>query len=447
MQRPLNYTFLFNRIAGRFLTIIVPFFLFCSLTHAQDRLKTPIKLRVEDGNMDEVSVVMKNNTTGETNTIPGISKFDLDLKINCDYVISFSKPGYITKKIALNTSAPADRVSQGFYPFNFEVVLFKQYDGVNIVIFNQPVGKISYNRLVDDFDYDTDYTKQIQSALKTAEDEIKKKQMEARSQAEADKKEAEKQKSVAAAEAKEAAKAAFEAEKKLAEENRLQAIQAAKEKKAEEEQRKLEAKANVEQERQRALAQMEEEERAKAKANEEEEQRRKAGATAGNDTPVSSKPSGSGDENKAKRISGSGSEGEPVAASSGSGDEMSRTKAGKGSGTDDNQFMIADANKRNDKGISKATSTSGSDDSPDAVIKTQNASPASVTASENFEVLPDISVEEITESNRTVTKVTVRKAQKETIFSKVQYTWGGIYYFRQNMSISETLYFMNTGRR
>src|SRR5688572_7633772 len=150
------YSFLkfpYRLFGRRALAIIVPLLFYCIQVTAQSRLKTPIKLKIEDGNFDEVTVVMKNNTTGESNTLPGVAKFDLDLKINCDYVISFSKPGYITKRIALNTTAPADRVNQGFYPFNYEVVLFKQYDGVNIVIFNQPVGRISYNRLIDDFDY------------------------------------------------------------------------------------------------------------------------------------------------------------------------------------------------------------------------------------------------------------------------------------------------------
>ncbi|MBL0343221.1 MAG: hypothetical protein IPP71_21600 [Bacteroidetes bacterium] len=194
----------------------MPLFLFLNLSaFAQQKLKTPIKLNIEDGNFEQVSVVVKNNTTGETNTVPGTAKFDLDLKVGCDYILSFSKPGYITKKIALNTNAPADRASQGFYPFNFEVNLFKQYDGVNIVVFNQPVGKISFNRLIDDFDYDTDYTKQIQSALKSAEEEIRKKQVEERAQAAQLKKEEEKKRPKLQHKLKLMLKAKLEADKRL----------------------------------------------------------------------------------------------------------------------------------------------------------------------------------------------------------------------------------------
>ena len=90
-------------------------------------------------------------------------------------IILFHK---LYSKIAFNTKVPDLRQAQGFYPFNFEVVLFPQYEGVNIVVFNQPVGKIFFDRLLDDFGYDTDYTKQIQSELKKAEDEIIQKQQE-----------------------------------------------------------------------------------------------------------------------------------------------------------------------------------------------------------------------------------------------------------------------------
>ncbi|MDQ3051262.1 MAG: cell envelope integrity protein TolA [Bacteroidota bacterium] len=442
------FVFLKKYLAARSLTIIVPFLLVGIQATSQDRLKTPVKIKVEDGNFDEVSVVMKNNTTGETNTLPGISKLDMELKINCDYVISFSKPGYITKRIALNTTAPADRITQGFYPFNYEVILFKQYEGVNIVIFNQPVGKISYNRLIDDFDYDTDYTKQIQSALKAADEEIKKKQVEARAQDAELKKEAEKKKAEEAALAKADAKAKLEQEKKAAEEVRLQAALAAKEQKAQEEQQKKEAKANAEAERQQALAQMEEEERAKAKAAEAEEERKKSAATQGNDNPVTSNPQGAGEDS---RLAGSGVSGEDKMASasaSGKGEDVATKKAGNGQGSDDQQSTVADPNKRYEKGIVKAAGITGSDNKPEVKPEAKSfSSPIITTPEPQYEVLPDISIEEITEPNRTITKVTVRKNQKETIFSKVQYSWGGIYYFRQQMSISETLYFMNTGRR
>jgi len=457
------------------LAIIVPFFLIFTLQAvAQQKLKTPIKMKIEDGDFDAVSVVVKNNTTGETNTVPGAAKFDLELKINNEYVISFMKPGYITKRIALNINAPADRVSQGFYPFNFEVNLFKQYDGVNIVVFNQPVGKISFNRLIDDFDYDTDYTKQIQSALRAAEEEIKKKQAEERSMAEQLKKEEEKKKADEAAQAKTEAKAKAEAEKKADEGAKAMAVLAAKEKKLEEEQNRKTALAVQEEEKRKAaIAKMEEEERAKAKAAEDEDERKRALATAGDGTPVSGASGTSGEGQRPKPSTGSGSEQPPAGSPSGSGteqppagspsgggsdqptsnlasgkgDEKMVNKPRKGSGEEALLTTPADPNKREEKGIKKATGQIGSDELPKAAEPPAPKTVAAPPAKENYEVMPDVSVEEIVETNRTITKVTVRKNEKITIFSKVVYNWGGIYYFRQNMSISESLYASSTGMK
>jgi hypothetical protein len=50
---------------------------------------------------------------------------------------------------------------------------FKQYAGVNTVIYNQPVGKIRFNDVLNEFDYDTDYTKSIQSEITKADEALK----------------------------------------------------------------------------------------------------------------------------------------------------------------------------------------------------------------------------------------------------------------------------------
>ncbi|MBK9425614.1 MAG: hypothetical protein KBH11_12050 [Bacteroidia bacterium] len=447
---------------GVLYAIIMPFFMVCFSTvgYAQQKLKAPVKLKIEDGDFEGVSVVVKNSTTGESNSLPGNSKLDLELKLNCEYVISFNKPGYITKKIALNTNSPGDRAGQGFYPFNFEVNLFKQYDGVNIVIFNQPVGKISYNRLIDDFDYDTDYTKQIQSALKAAEEEIKQKQREEQALAAQKKKEEEQKKLEDAALAKEAAKAKAEADKKAADEARVLAAQQAKDKKAEEERMKREAQAQMDEEKRRvAMAKMEEEERAKAKASEEEEARKAAAAALaqennstnstgvqGNDTRPATPAGGGSESPPAGKPTGSGSENPPTGKPSGSGNDSPSGKPGKGDGDDKALEANAIPTKKQDKGVTKATGIQGEDEKPAIAVKEpppvvkKNMEPA-------YEQLPDISVEEITEANRTIKKVTVRKNEKETIFSKVVYKWGGIFYFKNTTSISESLFLSATGQK
>ena len=122
-------------------------------------------------------------------------------------------------------------------------------------------------------------------------------------------------------------------------------------------------------------------------------------------------------------------------------------KAGMGGGDEAAESSLADANKRNDKGMMQAVGSQGEDVKPETATAAKTQGSEISIESNQYEVLPELSVEQIDESNRKITKVTVRKNQKETVFSKVIYTWGGVYYFRHNVSISESLYFMSTGMR
>lgn len=134
--------------------------------HAQERTFTINgRLKVDGGGLDGARcVVFKNGEKLRTLTT-SLGKFSMDLDVNAEYVFSFEKEGFVTKKLSFDTHAPAEAVANGFTPFEFAVSIFKQYDDVNTVVFNQPVGMIRFDKNADDFDYDTDYTKSIQSEL------------------------------------------------------------------------------------------------------------------------------------------------------------------------------------------------------------------------------------------------------------------------------------------
>jgi hypothetical protein len=111
------------------------------------------------------------------------AKFEFPLEYDCDYVFSFSKEGYVTKKVQVSTKVPKEKQTLEFESFKFDVEIFKQYPGVNTVIYNQPVGKIRFNDVLNEFDYDTDYTKSIQSEINKADEALKQKAKEELKQA------------------------------------------------------------------------------------------------------------------------------------------------------------------------------------------------------------------------------------------------------------------------
>lgn len=145
---------------------------------AQSRFVIHGRLKVEGGGLDGCKMVVYRDGEKFKAISTDLNKFSLELELNKNYVLSFEKNGFVTKKLSFNTNAPAAAALTGFTPFDFVVSLFKQYDGMNTVVFNQPVGMIRYDEKLADFDYDTDYTKSIQSALEAAQAEVTKKQQE-----------------------------------------------------------------------------------------------------------------------------------------------------------------------------------------------------------------------------------------------------------------------------
>lgn len=164
MQKGIRY-----KLATKLVTVMLLVCFFSA--RAQNHLELPVDFMIENGNFSQTVVaVKKEGVTLFTMQGKGFLKIKLDF--NNDYVLSFSKPGYITKSIAVNTDVPPERMAQAFEPYKIGVKIFRQYEGVNIVVYNQPVARIHFNPSIDDFDYDVDYTKSILSILKKTEDEL-----------------------------------------------------------------------------------------------------------------------------------------------------------------------------------------------------------------------------------------------------------------------------------
>jgi len=250
------------------------------LVAAQGKFTVNGRMKIEGGDLSNTRAVVFKNGVKERTISANLSKFSLDLEIGNNYVISFEKDGYVAKKISFNTNAPAEAAANGFTPFDFAVSLFKQYDDVNIVVFNQPVGMIRYDDKTGDFDYDTDYTKSIQSQVQQALAQVEQKQKE---EAQAAKNGDQR----AAEEAKAKAKADAEAQKQAAAKAKAEAEaqkQAEAKAKADAETAKREADAKA-----KADAEAAKREPDKAKA-EAEAAKREADAKAKAEAEVAKKP-------------------------------------------------------------------------------------------------------------------------------------------------------------
>lgn len=412
----------------RLLAIFMPFFLAGFNVVGQSRLSIPVKISVVSGDVDGVTVYLNNNTSGEITETPGKSKMNLELILNNDYVITFSKREYITKRIAINTSMPSSRLAQELYPFNFEVVLFPQYEGVNIVVFNQPVAKIFFDPLLDDFEYDTDYTKQIQSALKKAEEQIIAKQKE-----EGSKGGTKKRSDTVASNDKgmdSTSKIDPTGSKNEVSSLPVDTLPSSISKKTPDD---TPSKSDV------------------------------LNGTPGGDQKTSNSDlgmdhqttilnPGSGDDMPDVLSSDSGSD--PIVVSTSEtkgGDESSSITSQSGS---DSRRTMSDSDSGSDKTSKNILADSGNDDpinangiighggmeqNPDASISNNSR-----TNDEGFSI---VKVDEYTESGKNILNVTVSNRGVEEVFRKVRFHWGGVYYYKSNDFISQAYFFAVTGYR
>jgi flagellar biosynthesis GTPase FlhF len=372
---------------------------------AQGSFQINGRVKVEGGGLDDAHVVVYKNGEKQRTISSGLSKFQLDLDINADYILAFEKDGFVTKKLSFNTHAPAEAIANGFTPFEFAVSMFKQYDGVNTVVFNQPVGMIRYDKTTDDFDYDTDYTKSIQSALeKTLQEVAAKQELEKNNDAEEAKRAEEEAKAKAKAEAD---KAKQDAE--LAKQKAKADKDAAEAAKSEQEQKEADAK------KAEAAAKKAEQERLAAEAKKKEEPKP--------EPEPKPKPAPKADPPP------------PVA----------KAKPVKTPKPPPPPPVIAKSNgqrvdpKTGDDSRRGSTANEGAEESP-----LRSAEPTEVV-----EAKPELRVETpevvrneelIVEPNQVITRIELDNGKERTEYRKVVHKYGPTFYFKDGQSISKLLY-------
>ncbi len=151
--------------------IFLIFFMFTvSVSKAQAPVFTVrLIIDIKDGGLDNVWItITKGGATYRTINPNGKSKYMVDFGLGAEYLITVTKPGYITKSVIVNTQIPSGRENNDFSKFDARIELNKQPEDQEIT-YTQPVGKIGYNYTSGDFDFDTQYIAQAKEMQKKAE--------------------------------------------------------------------------------------------------------------------------------------------------------------------------------------------------------------------------------------------------------------------------------------
>lgn len=125
--------------------------------------------KIEQGDVDGAMVTLKmDNRSAKKLKFNANGKFDIDLDYQHYYLFTFSKKGYITKKISINTKCPKGVAKvEMIEPFYFRVELNKNTNNIMVdtAFYNRPVGRIFYSKEFRKFDYDRDYSMAVQRKI------------------------------------------------------------------------------------------------------------------------------------------------------------------------------------------------------------------------------------------------------------------------------------------
>jgi hypothetical protein len=105
----------------------------------------------------EGSQVIVITREGEAQVLTkGLSRFTLHLDLQKDYLVSFERPGCVSKQLRFNTNVPAENLNPEGFRFPFQVTLEPAPEGQRME-YAGPVGYIHFDAKLNDFSYSTDY--------------------------------------------------------------------------------------------------------------------------------------------------------------------------------------------------------------------------------------------------------------------------------------------------
>ena len=399
---------------------------------------------MEDGEILESAniKVYRGNELVENLLTAANGKFIINLELQTTYTLEFAKDGLATKSVSIDTKVPKEEENE-IIPYKFKIDLFKIPESyVPDDKIEKPVTRIAYNDQIGDFDYDVQYTRQRQQEIEFAKKEMASKLL-AEEKAKRDAEARAKADSIAKAQAE--LKAKQEAEEKAKQEAlaaaafKKQQEDEARRKQVEEEQARLKAEAELKakeeaEEKARlaaeAKAKREAEEVARLEAlrvqdsikkAEDAERARLAELKAKEDAEEKARLAA---EAKAKRDA---EEAEQV--------RLAELKAKQEA--EERARIEAEAKARREAEIQAQKDALAKMNAPDKNKKEANTM-IPVFVDRNY---PEgITEETENESNRTIYKTIVKRSTTTDVFYKLVYNWGGVYYFKNELSLTEATY-------
>ncbi len=152
------------------------FMLQSQVSFAQWELEVSARIKKEETKkrMEGVTVTIKRNgTVWKTLKTDANGGFGAMLPSDAIYMVAFSMPGHVTKRIEFSTKfVPEEDAKYGLDFAGFEVTLFEKIEDLDVSILDQPIAKIAFDPEIGYMDFDAAYTKSIKKELDRLKQEL-----------------------------------------------------------------------------------------------------------------------------------------------------------------------------------------------------------------------------------------------------------------------------------
>lgn len=146
---------------------VLIFFSFSAWSQTQ-KFNVRLILDINEGDLTNVWVTITKGGATYRTINPNKTKYLVEFDLGGEYLVTVTKPNYISKSVIVNADVPAGREKEEFAKFDATITLNKQPEDQEIS-YTQPVGKIKYSYTAGDFDFDTEYIEQAKVMQKKAE--------------------------------------------------------------------------------------------------------------------------------------------------------------------------------------------------------------------------------------------------------------------------------------
>ncbi len=112
----------------------------------------------------EITVYKDGNKYNTVNTNSS-GKYELILNFEHNYKVVYSYPGLVSKFLTFNLKDIPDVSKEGGSEISIDMELFKEIEGLDVSILDNPIGKFEYNPSTMEVNYNKEYTSQMKAQL------------------------------------------------------------------------------------------------------------------------------------------------------------------------------------------------------------------------------------------------------------------------------------------